>query len=83
MSNIDLSDSDAPHVPPKRDLSFYVVFLAAVLPIWSLVPLSWIVVIHALYSGKVWSLALEGRIFYFIALCEVSQSHQQTSISRH
>ena len=66
--------SDVPYVPPRRDFSFYAVLLVAVLPVWGLVPLSWVVVIHALYSGKVRFLALQGRIFFFVVLCEVGLS---------
>ena len=41
------------HVPPRRDLSFYLVLFVAVLPIWSIVPLSWAFVAYSLLYQNV------------------------------
>ncbi|KAI0375603.1 hypothetical protein BV20DRAFT_959597 [Pilatotrama ljubarskyi] len=59
------------HTPPRRDLSFYLVLLVGVLPIWSVVPLSWAFVIYALHAGLVWTFAWKGWCLFVLALSEV------------
>ncbi|KAI0771592.1 hypothetical protein BD413DRAFT_613097 [Trametes elegans] len=63
--------SETPHAPPRRGLSFYLVLFVAVLPIWSLVPLSWAFVIYALHYGLVWTFAWRGWCLFALALSEV------------
>ncbi|KAI0677587.1 hypothetical protein C8Q78DRAFT_960231 [Trametes maxima] len=59
------------HTPPRRDLTFYLVLVVAVLPIWSVVPLSWAFVIHTLHSGLIWTFAWRGWGLFALALSEV------------
>ncbi|KZT12486.1 uncharacterized protein LAESUDRAFT_668166 [Laetiporus sulphureus 93-53] len=60
-------------LPParRRDLSFYIVLFVAVIPLWSVIPLSWAYVIYALRSGNIWTFAWCGRALFAAALCEV------------
>ncbi|KAJ8481767.1 hypothetical protein ONZ51_g5790 [Trametes cubensis] len=48
------------HSPPRRDLSFYLVLVVGVLPIWSIVPLSWAFVVYTLHYGLIWTFAWRG-----------------------
>ena len=66
----------AEHVPPPRarDLSFYVVLFVAVIPLWLVVPSSWVFVVYVLRTGKIWTLAWRGRALFAAALCEVRSS---------
>ena len=59
------------HTPPQRDLSFYLVLALAVIPLWSVVPLSWAFVLYSLRSGLIWSFAWKGRSLFALALAEV------------
>ncbi|CDO71256.1 hypothetical protein BN946_scf184908.g13 [Trametes cinnabarina] len=59
------------HPPPRRDLTFYVVFFVAVLPLWSIVPTSWVFVIYTLHYGLFWTFAWRGWCLFVLALCEV------------
>ncbi|KAI0638154.1 hypothetical protein C8Q77DRAFT_414283 [Trametes polyzona] len=59
------------HAPPRRDLTFYLVLVLAVLPIWSVVPLSWAFVVYALHSGLIWTFAWRGWGLFVLALGEV------------
>ncbi|KAI0832383.1 hypothetical protein BC628DRAFT_1310286 [Trametes gibbosa] len=59
------------HTPPTRDLTFYLILILVVLPIWSIVPLSWAFVVYALRSGLVWTFACPGWGLFAIALSEV------------
>lgn len=69
-------------LPPQRDLSFYLVLFLAVIPLWSIPPLSWAFVIYALRSGKIWSFTWPGCILFTVALFEVSfkKNNQVNSI---
>ena len=62
------------HPPPRRDLTFYLVLLVAVAPIWSIVPLSWGYVIYALHYGLVWTYSWKGWCLFSLALSEVRPS---------
>ncbi|CCM03181.1 uncharacterized protein FIBRA_05303 [Fibroporia radiculosa] len=59
------------HPRRQRDLLFYIVLVVAVIPLWSIVPLSWAFVIYALRSGQVWAYAWRGQALFAAALCEV------------
>lgn len=63
--------AERPHTPPRRDLSFYIVLIVAVIPLWSAVPLSWAFVLYSLRSGNIWSYAWKGQILFAFALVEV------------
>ncbi|PCH41076.1 hypothetical protein WOLCODRAFT_137175 [Wolfiporia cocos MD-104 SS10] len=76
----DLAEQLAPS--RTRDLSFYVVLFAAVIPLWSIVPLSWAFVIYSLRSGKIWTYAWAGRALFAAALCEVFFSVHHYSLAR-
>lgn len=76
-TSLEQSLADLPeklHLPPRRDLTFWLVLLFAVLPIWSIVPLSWAFVFYALRSGGLWSYAWQGKALFAAALCEVRPS---------
>lgn len=60
--------------PPRRDISFYIVLIVAVIPLWSMVPLSWAFVIYALRTGGIWSYGWRGWAAFAVALVEASLS---------
>ena len=61
-------------VPPRQwHLSFYLVLLIAVVPLWSIVPLAWLSVIYSLRTGIIWSFGWRGRAWFTAALCEVGR----------
>lgn len=66
---VDISEIVAP--PRQRDRSFYVALFAVVLPLWSVVPLSWLSVIWALRTGAIWSFGWRGKAWFAACLCEV------------
>jgi hypothetical protein len=57
-----------------RALSFYIVLLWIIVPLWSTLLISWAFVIYALHSGRVWTFARPNIILFAIALCEVSRT---------
>lgn len=59
-------------LPRSRTLSYYVVLVCLVAPLWSSVLASWAFVIHSLKSGHIGSFAWPGRIAFAVTLCEVS-----------
>ncbi|KAJ2920134.1 hypothetical protein MD484_g331, partial [Candolleomyces efflorescens] len=65
----DPTESPAPERP--RQTSFYVAFVVAVLPLWSLVPASWLFVTYSLHTGRIWAYGFAGRTLFSLALCEV------------
>lgn len=68
--------AETPYPTRSKDLSFYLVLFFAVLPIWTIVPLSWTFVIYALRSGQIWSFAWKGRLSFAVALCEVRSTRK-------
>jgi len=58
--------------PRQRTLSFYVVLLCLILPLWSVAPLSWAFVVYVLSSRRVSSFAWPGSVLFATALCEVT-----------
>ena len=64
--------AEALHTPPRRDLSYYLVLFVAVLPIWSVVPLSWGFFVYALHYGLLWTFSWRGWCLFALALSEVS-----------
>jgi len=55
----------------KRTKSFYFVLFFGVLPVWSVVPLSWTFVAYALYTGLVWQYNWRWRMLLAYTLSEV------------
>ncbi|PPQ98493.1 hypothetical protein CVT24_003984 [Panaeolus cyanescens] len=70
-----MEHSDISEVPPlkrTRDWSFYFVFLFAVLPLWSSVPIAWLFVAYSIYiAPNFWLYGTTKRFFFFIACCEI------------
>ena len=66
--------AETPFPPARRDLTFYLVLLFAVAPIWSVVPLSWAFVIYALHYGLIWTFSWRGWALFVVALSEVRPS---------
>ena len=75
--DLDLDVSELTQPRRQRTLSFYLVFLFAVVPIWSIVPLSWFFVIYTLRTGIIWSFGFCGKVFFAVALCEVGIQHKR------
>lgn len=66
---------DIAELPPpahRRSLSFYVVLLFIVLPVWSAIPLAWTFVIYSLHTGRIWSYSARGQFCFALAFAEVS-----------
>ena len=63
--------SEAPHVLPQRDWSFYAVLCLFVAPIWATVPLSWSYVLHVLLYRQALPSSRLCTTLFVIALCEV------------
>lgn len=63
--------AEVAHPRRPRDMSFYAVLILAVIPIWSIVPLSWVFVLYALRTGKIWSYTWIGQALFALALVEV------------
>lgn len=70
MTVCDISESQEPQ--RKRDSSFYVALFCAVLPLWSVVPASWLFVVYSLYTGRIWHYGVSGIVIFSLALGEVS-----------
>jgi hypothetical protein len=70
IASVDMSEIIAP--PRQRNLSFFLVLLILVVPIWSIVPLSWLFVVYSLRTGVLWSFGWRGKTCFAAALCEVS-----------
>ena len=68
--------------PPRRDWSYYLVLALVVLPLWSVVPLSWAFVLYALRTGAIWSFGVKGWALFAGALVEAGQPHRTTIIRR-
>ncbi|THH15209.1 hypothetical protein EW146_g5239 [Bondarzewia mesenterica] len=56
---------------PRRDLSFYAVLFFAVLPVWSVPPLSWAFVLYSLHTGAIWTYSRSQTAWFALALAEV------------
>ncbi|EPQ59444.1 hypothetical protein GLOTRDRAFT_109691 [Gloeophyllum trabeum ATCC 11539] len=67
----------------KRDVSFYLVLVFAVGPIWSIVPLSWAYVVYNLWSGRVWFLSWHEAAAFGAAVCEAFFSIYYYQLSRY
>ncbi|KAG5648997.1 hypothetical protein DXG03_000346 [Asterophora parasitica] len=67
----------------SRTLSFYVVLICLVVPLWSTIPISWLFVIHTLVSARLGSFAWLGQLLFAVALWEVLFSVYYLYLSRH
>lgn len=63
---------DSEHPKKSRDISYYITLVVAVLPVWSVVPLSWAYVVYHLCTGQVWLYRLSKQVLFGAALVEVS-----------
>lgn len=59
-------------IPRTRSLDFYAVLVLVVLPVWSVVPLSWAFVAYTLLSSKFLTFGWTGFGVFAGAACEVS-----------
>ncbi|KIM46112.1 hypothetical protein M413DRAFT_303542 [Hebeloma cylindrosporum] len=66
---MDISEHPLPH--RSRSWCFYFVFFAAVVPLWSSIPLAWIFAIISLPDHKWASYTTLGRSLFFVSCCEV------------
>ena len=64
--------SEMCHPRPSRSWTYWLVLFVAVLPVWSVVPLSWAFVIYALRTGKLWTFGFKGWVGFAFAVVEVS-----------
>lgn len=64
---------DRPQImsPRQRELSFYLVFLIAIFPIYSIVPFAWIFVIYTLRTGAWTTFGWAGKASFTVAILEV------------
>ncbi|TFY64279.1 hypothetical protein EVG20_g5999 [Dentipellis fragilis] len=63
--------SERPYVPPPKDLTFYIVLLVVIIPLWSIPPLSWGFVLYSLRTDSLWTFAWLGKFIFALALAEV------------
>ncbi|KAF8897609.1 hypothetical protein BD779DRAFT_1432396 [Infundibulicybe gibba] len=65
----DIAEAPAPQ--RSRTFSFYLVLFTLVVPLWSSVPLSWLFVLHTLYTKRLYFFAWSGRFLFALAVAEV------------
>ncbi len=58
-----------PH-SPTRTLSFYLVLVFCVLPVWSIPICSWSFVLYELRGGGIWGLSWHGKALFAYAVAE-------------
>ncbi|KAI0307150.1 hypothetical protein B0F90DRAFT_1622813 [Multifurca ochricompacta] len=63
--------SEQPLHPSARQLSFYLVFILCVFPVWSIPIFSWLFVLYELKGGGLWNLSWHGKALFTYALAEV------------
>jgi hypothetical protein len=80
---MSLPVSEQPHHPPVRNLSYYLVLLLCVFPIWSISIFSWFFVIYELRGGGIWGLSWYGKALFTYALAEVCRMATQFSPCLH
>ncbi|KAF8505788.1 hypothetical protein F5888DRAFT_1791769 [Russula emetica] len=68
---MSLPISEHPRHTPTRTLSFYLVLVFCVLPVWSIPILSWSFVFYELRGGGIWGLSWHGKALFTYALAEV------------
>ena len=70
---MSLPISELPHQTPARSLSFYLVLIFLVLPVWSIPIFSWSFVLYELGGGGLWALSSQRKALFTYALAEVLQ----------
>ncbi|KAI0347262.1 hypothetical protein BDW22DRAFT_1480926 [Trametopsis cervina] len=68
---------------PPRSWDYWLVLLVAVVPIWSVMPVSWGYVLYILWFGQVWTLGWKGRVGLVISLAEVCFSVYHYQLARY
>uniref|UniRef100_A0A0W0FJY6 AB hydrolase-1 domain-containing protein n=1 Tax=Moniliophthora roreri TaxID=221103 RepID=A0A0W0FJY6_MONRR len=63
-----------PDTPRRRTISYYLVLLTLVLPVWCLVPVSWIYVLYTLRYSTFSHLSSAKLTLFAVAACEVAFS---------
>src|SRR5712672_6382 len=76
---MSLPISELPLHPPNRTLSFYIVLLFLVFPIWSIPIFSWSFVLYELRGGGIWGLSWHGKALFTYALAEARGLANQPS----
>ena len=70
--------SEHPRHPPPRSLSFYLVLVFCVLPVWSIPIFSWSFVLFELGGGGIWGLSWHGKALFTYALAEARRPTTQS-----
>lgn len=76
--SMSLPISEHPRHSPARNLSFYLVLVFCVLPVWSIPIFSWSFVLYELRGGGISGLSWHGRALFTYALAEACQSTTQS-----
>ncbi|KAI0005030.1 hypothetical protein BJV74DRAFT_806468 [Russula compacta] len=63
--------SEQPRRPPSPDLSFHLVLIFCVFPIWSIPIFSWFFVLYELRGGGIWGLSWHAKALFTYTLAEV------------
>lgn len=71
MAQDGICISEVPEIPRQRSRCFYSALFTIVLPLWSVIPLSWTFVIWSLYTGRIWLYRYPGLALFTGALVEV------------
>ncbi len=71
---MSLPISEHPRRSPTRTLSFYLVLVLCVLPVWSIPICSWLFVLYELSGGGIWGLSWHGKALFTYALTEARRS---------
>ena len=69
MADPDTID-DSPGV--RRTLTYYLVLVIFVFPIWGIVPASWAYVVYTIVGSYFFSYSLGKQALFLLACCEVS-----------
>lgn len=67
---MSLPISEHPRRHPARTLSFYLVLVFCVLPVWSIPICSWSFALYELKGGGIWGLSWHGKALFTYALAE-------------
>src|SRR5882757_5328607 len=67
---MSLPISEHPRHPPTRTLSFYLVLVFCVLPVWSIPIFSWFFALYELRGGGIWGLSWHGKALFTYSLSE-------------
>jgi hypothetical protein len=76
--SMSLPISEHPRHSPTRSLSFYLVLVFCVLPVWSIPIFSWSFVLYELRGGGISGLSWHGRALFTYALAEARRPTTQS-----